>query len=170
VVTYQQTQDLCAGATKLRCVDQARLDVNLHFPEYPGRTFPASLTRSANAIEPHARTLLVELEVDNAKGELLPGGYTDVHFKLPIADRGVRISANALLFRAEGPQIATADPDGHVVLHKVTLGRDFGTAVEILTGIAPGDTVVLNPPASLATGGQVRLRKDDRLPSRTARS
>jgi RND family efflux transporter MFP subunit len=146
------------------------LDVDLRFPEYPGRTFPARFVRSANAIEPHARTLLVELEADNAKGELLPGGYTDVHFKLPVTDRGVRVSANALLFRAEGPQIATADPDGHVVLHEVTLGRDFGTAVEVLTGIAPGDAVVLNPPASLATGGQVRLHKDDKLASRGARS
>jgi RND family efflux transporter MFP subunit len=146
------------------------LDVDLRFPEYPGRTFPASLVRSANAIEPRARTLLVELEVNNAKGELLPGGYTDVHFKLPIADRGVRVSANAVLFRAEGPQIAIAGADGQVVLHEVTLGRDFGTAIEVLTGIAPGDAVVLNPPASLATGGQVRLCKDDKLASRGARS
>jgi RND family efflux transporter MFP subunit len=146
------------------------LDVDLRFPEYPGRAFPASLVRSANAIEPRARTLLVELEADNAKGELLPGSYTDAHFKLPIAERGVRISANALLFRAEGPQIATAGPDGHVVLHEITLGRDFGTAVEVLTGIAPGDAVVLNPPASLANGGQVRLHKDDKLASRGARS
>jgi RND family efflux transporter MFP subunit len=146
------------------------LDVDLRFPEYPGRTFPASLVRSANAIEPHARTLLVELEADNAKGELLPGGYTDVHFKLLVTDRGVRVSANALLFRAEGPQIATAGPDGHVILHEVTLGRDFGTAVEVLTGIAPGDAVVLNPPASVATGGQVRLHKDDKLGSPSSRS
>jgi RND family efflux transporter MFP subunit len=146
------------------------LEVDLRFPEYPGRTFPASFVRSANAIEPRARTLLVELDADNAKGELLSGGYTDVHFKLPIADRGVRVSANALLFRAEGLQIATAGPDGHVVLHAVTLGRDFGTAVEVLTGIAPGDAVVLNPPASLATGGQVLLHKDDKLASRNARS
>jgi RND family efflux transporter MFP subunit len=146
------------------------LDVDLRFPEYPGRAFPASLVRSANALEPRARTLLVELEVNNAKGELPPGGYTDVHFKLPIADRSVRVSANAVLFRAEGPQIAIAGPDGQVVLHEVTLGRDFGTAIEVLTGIAPGDAVVLNPPASLATGGQVRLRKDDKLASRGARS
>ena len=146
------------------------LDVDLRFPEYPGRTFPAHLVRTANAIEPTARTLLVELEADNAKGELLPGGYTEVHFKLPIADRGVRVSANALLFRAEGPQIATTGPDGHVVLHAVTLGRDFGTVIEVLTGIAPGDAVVLNPPASIVTGGQVRLHRDDKLSPRSAES
>jgi RND family efflux transporter MFP subunit len=146
------------------------LDVDLRFPEYPGRVFPARLVRSANAIEPHARTLLVELEADNAKGELLPGGYTEVHFKLPIADRGVRVSATALLFRAEGPQIATTGPDGHVILHAVTLGRDFGTFIEVLTGIAPGDAVVLNPPASIATGGQVRLHAHDKLSPRSAQS
>lgn len=144
------------------------LTVDLRFPEYPGRIFAAALVRSANAIEPQARTLLVELEADNAKGELLPGGYTEVHFKLPVADRGVRVSANALLFRAEGPQIATSGPDGRVVLHAVKLGRDFGTTVEIHTGIAPGDVVVLNPPASLETGAQVRLRKDVKLPQRAA--
>jgi len=141
------------------------LKVDLRFPEYPGRAFPARFVRSANAIEPRARTLLVELETDNAKGELLPGGYTEVHFKLPVAGSAVRISANALLFRAEGPQIATTDPDGHVILHKVTLGRDFGTAIEILTGIAPGDAVIINPPASLTTGGEVKLRKEKQLVS-----
>jgi RND family efflux transporter MFP subunit len=146
------------------------LDVDLRFPEYPGRTFPAALVRSASAIDPHARTLLVQLEADNAKGELLPGGYTEVHFKLPIAGRGVLVSANALLFRAEGPQIATTGQDGHVVLHTVTLGRDFGTSVEVQTGIAPGDVVVLNPPTLLETGGQVRLHKDVKLPSRRALS
>jgi RND family efflux transporter MFP subunit len=138
--------------------------VDLHFPEYPGRSFAAQLVHSADAIDPRARTLLVELEADNAKGELLPGGYTEVHFKLPVADRGVRIAANALLFRAEGVRVATARPDGHVVLHKVTLGRDFGTAVEVLTGITRGDAVILNPPASLASNAEVRVRKDDKAP------
>jgi RND family efflux transporter MFP subunit len=146
------------------------LGVELRFPEYPGRSFPARLVRSANAIEPQARTLLVELEADNAKGELLPGGYTEVHFKLPIADRGVRVSANALLFQAEGPRIATVAPDGRVVLHAVTLGRDFGTSVEVLVGIAPGDVIVLNPPASIATGSQVRLHADRRIALRDVRS
>ncbi len=142
------------------------LEADLRFPEHPGRTFTANFVRSASAIEPRARTLLVELQVDNAKGELLPGGYTDVHFKLPAAGGRVRISTNALLFRAEGLRIATADADGHVMLHEVTLGRDFGTTVEILTGIGPGDTVILNPPAAITTGGQVRLRKDDKLSGR----
>jgi RND family efflux transporter MFP subunit len=144
--------------------------VNLHFPEYPGRSFAAQLVHSADAIEPRARTLLVQLEADNAKHELLPGGYTEVHFKLPVTDRGVRIAANALLFRAEGIRVATAGLDGHVALHEVTLGRDFGNAVDVLTGIAPGDAVILNPPASLATDALVRVHKDDQTPVRAAGS
>lgn len=145
------------------------VDVDLRFPEYPGRAFDAKLVRTANAIEPRARTLLVELEADNAKGELLPGGYTDVHFKLPGLDRGVRIAANALLFRAEGPRIATVEPNGRVSLHEITLGRDFGTVIEVATGLKAGDAVILNPPASLETGASVRIQTEDK-PSGVANS
>lgn len=141
------------------------VDVELRFPEYPGRAFDAKLVRTANAIEPRARTLLVELEADNAKGELLPGGYTDVHFKLPGLDRGVRIAANALLFRAEGPRIATVEPNGCVSLHEITLGRDFGTVIEVATGLKAGDAVILNPPASLETGVSVRVQTADKTSS-----
>jgi RND family efflux transporter MFP subunit len=139
---------------------QPGIEVALRFPEYPGRDIGAKLVRTANAIEPRARTLLVELEADNSQGELLPGGYTDVRFKLPGSKSGVRVAANALLFRAEGPRIATADPQGHVVLHEVTLGRDFGAAIEVATGLEAGDAVILNPPASLETGALVRIHRD----------
>ena len=144
--------------------------VELGFPEYPGRAFAARLTRTANALDPKARTLLVELEADNSKGELFPGGYTDVHFKLPASDRGVRVAANTLLFRTEGPRIATVGPDGRAVLHEITLGRDFGTVIEVPTGIVPGDAVILNPPASLETGMLVHVRKDDKAPLQGAGS
>jgi RND family efflux transporter MFP subunit len=146
------------------------IPVALHFPEYPGRTFPAQLVRTADAIEPRSRTLLVELEADNAKGDLLPGGYTEVHFKRPVDDRGVRISASALLFRAEGLRVATVDPAGKVVLHKITLGRDFGTAVEVLTGIEPGGAVVLNPPASLTTGAVVHVMDEAKAIAQASRA
>lgn len=135
------------------------ITTTLTFPEYPGRQFPAHFTRSADAIEPSSRTLLVELEVDNAKGELLPGGYTEVHFTLPVEQRGVNVPANALLFRSEGVRIATVGTDGLVELHPVTLGRDFGATIEVTTGISRGARVVLNPPASLATGEHVRLQQ-----------
>jgi RND family efflux transporter MFP subunit len=138
--------------------------VNLRFPEYPGRAFAARLVRSANALDPTARTLLVELEADNAKGEIFPGGYTDVHFRLPAVARGVNVAANTLLFRAEGPRIATVGPDHRVVLHEITLGRDFGTTIEVPTGLALGEEVILNPPAALETGMLVHIRKDDKVP------
>ena len=140
--------------------------VDLSFPEYPGRRFPAQLVRSADAIEPRARTLLVQLEADNAKGELLPGGYTDVRFKLPVTTQGVRISANALLFRAEGLRVATAGRDGKVALHEITLGHDFGTSVEVLTGVVAGDAVILNPPASIQSGALVHVRVDEKAPAK----
>jgi RND family efflux transporter MFP subunit len=140
---------------------QPGVPVALQFPEHPGRVFDAKLIRTANAIEPVSRTLLVELEADNSKGELFPGGYTDVHFKLPNNSHSVRVAANALLFRSEGLAVATTTPDGHVVLREVTVGRDFGTDVEIATGLEAGDTVILNPPASLASGSVVRVRKND---------
>lgn len=140
--------------------------VSLHFPEYPGRSFEAKFVRTASAIEPTARTLLVELEADNAKEELFPGGYTEVHFTLRSRDAGVRVAANALLFRAEGPRVATVDRTGRVLMHEITVGRDFGTVIEVLTGLTPGDAVILNPPASLDTGQTVRVRDARATPAR----
>jgi RND family efflux transporter MFP subunit len=134
------------------------VNANLAFPEHPGRLFPAVLARTAQAIDPNARTLLVQLEVDNSKRELFPGGYTDVHFSLPVVDRGVNVPANALLFRAEGVRIASVSEDGVVALHKVTLGRDFGTSVEVTTGITPGMKIVLNPPAAITDGAHVHVQ------------
>jgi RND family efflux transporter MFP subunit len=141
----------------------------LQFPEYPGRIFPAKFTHSADAINPSARTLLVELEADNASGDLFPGGYTNVHFKVPVTQRGVDIPANALLFRAEGVRVASVARDGLVTLHAVTLGRDFGATVEVTTGVAPGAKIVLNPPASLVDGERVQVQ-GERSPARGARS
>jgi multidrug efflux pump subunit AcrA (membrane-fusion protein) len=133
------------------------VEVSLQFPEYPGRSFPAKLVRTADAIDPAARTLLVELEADNSKGELFPGGYVEVHFSLPVAQQGLTVSGNALLFRQEGPRMAVVGPDGRVVLKPVRLGRDFGTKVEVATGIGANDRVILNPPASIETGDLVRV-------------
>lgn len=130
----------------------------LQFPEYPDRTFTAQFARTANAIDPVARTLLVQLELNNADDQILPGGYTDVHFKIPNPRRGVVIPANTLLFRSEGVRVASVSREGKVTLHAVSLGRDFGNLVEVTTGIEPGDYVVVNPPASLGDGEHVDVR------------
>jgi RND family efflux transporter MFP subunit len=140
-------------------VDAIKPDLvaDLHFAEHPGEVFSARLTRTADALDPTARTLLIELEVDNEKGELMPGGYTDVHFKLPSSPNAVRLPVNTLLFRADGLQVATIDADGNALLKSIKVSRDFGKEVEVQSGIAPGETIIVNPPDSLATGQPVRV-------------
>jgi RND family efflux transporter MFP subunit len=134
--------------------------VQLAFAEHPGQVFEARAVRTAGALDPTARTLLVELEADNAKGELLPGGLTEVHIKLPATSPSVRLPASALLFRAEGLRVATLESNGHAMLHSVTIGRDFGKEVEILTGVEAGQSVILNPPDSLVSDEPVRVAQD----------
>ena len=136
--------------------------VQLVFAEHPGKTFQAKMVNTAQALDPAARTLLVQLETDNATGELLPGGLTEVHIKAPAANPSVRLPASSLLFRAEGLRVATVDGNGHATLRTVTIGRDFGKEIEILTGIEAGQTVILNPPDSLVSDEEVRVTKDDK--------
>ncbi|MDA8231385.1 MAG: efflux RND transporter periplasmic adaptor subunit [Magnetospirillum sp.] len=129
----------------------------LHFAEYPRRTFPATLVRTAQAIDPAARTLLVELRAENPRGELFPGGYTEVHLRVPTPADNVLLPVNTLLFRAEGLRVAKLGAGNRVVLVPVTPGRDYGTKVEVVDGVRPGDPVILNPPDSLAEGQLVRV-------------
>jgi RND family efflux transporter MFP subunit len=135
--------------------------VQLVFAEHPGKTFEARMARTAQALDPASRTLLVQLEADNSKGELLPGGLTEVHIKTPAGNPSVRLPASALLFRAEGLRVATIDDKGHAKLHPISIGRDFGKEVEVLTGIEAGQTVILDPPDSIIDDEQVRIAKND---------
>jgi RND family efflux transporter MFP subunit len=130
---------------------------DLQFPDKPGKLFPATVTRTASAIDPTNRTLQVELDIANADGALFPGAFTQVHFKLPPAGHGVQIPSNALLFGADGVQVAKVSPQGVVNILPVTLGRDFGTSLEILTGVGRNDQVVINPSGMLASGDKVRV-------------
>jgi hypothetical protein len=99
----------------------------------------------------------VELQVDNTKGELFPGAYAEVHFKLPVNVESLRLPANTVLFRSAGLQVATVGADDVVHLKNITQGRDFGSSIEVLDGITANDNVVLNPPDSLAEGIKVRI-------------
>ena len=101
--------------------------------------------------------MLVQLEADNAKGELLPGSYVDVHFELPGRAGLARLPVSALLFRDRGLEVATVDAGNKVRLRHVELGRDFGTEVEVLSGLAAGDRIIDSPPDSIAEGEPVRL-------------
>ncbi|MHB8519552.1 MAG: efflux RND transporter periplasmic adaptor subunit [Limisphaerales bacterium] len=133
--------------------------------ERPDRAFPAKIVRTAGAIDPDSRTLLTELQVDNERGEVLAGAYAQVRFQLP-ADRATLVlPANTLLFRAEGLQAGVVGADGRVELRTITLGRDFGTSVEVLAGVTANDRVILNPSDSLAAGSVVRLGKTEEVES-----
>jgi membrane fusion protein, multidrug efflux system len=112
---------------------------------------------TAGAMDAQSRTLLTELEVDNAKGTILPGSYAQVRFPEGKGDATLTLSSNTLLFRAEGTQVGVVRPDNTVELHNVVVGRDFGPTVEILQGVAPTDRVIMNPPDSLVKGAKVRV-------------
>ena len=128
----------------------------LTLDEFPGRSFQGRLVRTANAIDLASRTLNVEVDVDNPRGELLPGAYAFVHLKLPKQIASVTIPASTLLFRAEGLHVAVVR-DGQAQLVPVTIGRDFGQTVEIVSGLTPSDQVVVGPSDSLTTGTRVRI-------------
>lgn len=121
-------------------------------PEAPGRTFPARVIRTAGVIAADSRTLLVELEVDNAGGEILAGSYAQVRFSEAKREATLTLPSNTLLFRAEGPQVGVVLPDGKVELRSVKLGRDFGQTTEVLAGVGSQDRVIVKPSDSLASG------------------
>ncbi len=123
---------------------------------FPGEVFHGTLVRQANAIDPTSRTLLVEVDVDNPKGQLMPGAYVSVHLTLPAPVRAVTIPANTLLFRAEGLRAGVVR-QGKAELVPLTIGRDYGATVEVTSGLQPTDAVILDPADALITGTPVRV-------------
>jgi RND family efflux transporter MFP subunit len=133
------------------------LEAQLKFAEQAHKTFVARTVRTSNALDPTLRTLQVELQMDNANRDVLPGAYAEVHFKLTGNAESLRLPANTVLFRAAGLQVATVDAASHVKLKSIVQGRDFGNVIEVLSGIEADDRVVVNPPDSLADGASVRI-------------
>ncbi len=133
------------------------LTADLTLAQFPGRTFQGKLVRTANAIDLATRTLLVEVDVDNRSGELLPGAYVQVHLKTPNPVSAFVIPVSALIFRSEGLQIGVVQNDGTAKLVPITLGKDFGNEVEVVTGLNGGEQVIINPPDSIVDGEQVKI-------------
>ena len=129
----------------------------LTLDEFPGQTFHGILVRNANSIDIASRTLLVEVDVDNPTGQLLPGAYVFVHLKLPDETHSVSIPSNTLIFRKEGLQIGLVR-NGKAELVPVKISRDYGNSVEIVSGLQPTDAVIVDPSDSLVAGMPVRLR------------
>jgi len=128
--------------------------IDISFPEHPERTFQGTLVTTSNAIDPASRTLLVEIDVDNRKGELLPGALAQVHFKAPSVQTFI-VPVSAIIFRREGTQVGTVGPDNTAHMVPVTIGEDDGKTVQIVSGLKAGDLVIQDPPDSLIEGEKV---------------
>ena len=131
--------------------------IDLTFAEHAGKTYQGTLERTANAIDPVSRTLLVEIDVDNRAGELLPGSMAQVHFKMPASSPTFIVPAPALIFRKEGLRVGTVTSGGVAHLVPVVIGEDDGATVQIVTGLGLSDQVIQDPPASLIEGEKVRV-------------
>ncbi|MGB6488061.1 MAG: efflux RND transporter periplasmic adaptor subunit [Steroidobacteraceae bacterium] len=136
---------------------QPGMTADLDLPQYPEQTFKAVVATTAQAINPAARTLLVELHATNPNGLLQPGTYAEVHFNLPPNPHVLTIPTTALVFRESDLQVAVVGRDGRVELKQITLGRDLGNDVRVLRGLSPSDRVINNPPDSLVNGEVVRM-------------
>lgn len=128
--------------------------------ELPGQKFSGTVARTAEAIDPATRTLLTEVDVPNKDGRLLRGSFGEVHFSPKINTQKVTVPVNAMLFRKEGAQLAIMGKDNKVQLRPITIGRDYGTTLEILGGVSVSDRIIINPADSLEDGQTVNVADD----------
>jgi RND family efflux transporter MFP subunit len=140
------------------------MKVDLDFPEHPGKIYQGTLVRTADAIDPASRTLLVEIDVNNSDGQLLPGSLAQVHFKTPTVVQVYVVPSATLIFRKEGMQLATVvdSSDGkkaHLV--PVIIGQDDGATIQIVSGLNAGDQIIQDPPDSLIEGEKVKVVNPD---------
>ena len=133
------------------------MKATLELPEYPDRTFDATIVTTSHAIDPKSRTLLVELLADNKDGVLSPGAFTRVHFRIPPDPNTFTIPASALVFRDAAPKVAVVGLDNRIALKEVHILRDLGTTVEIAGGVNEDERIVSHPPDSIVAGEEVRV-------------
>ena len=139
----------------------AGVPAELTLSEFPGKRFPGKLIRTSGAIDASTRTLLAEVDVDNAGGLLKPGAYAEVHLKLQASVPALILPVNAFLFRSEGMQVAVVRDGNKVDLVRVIPGRDFGNELEVVSGLSDSDLVILNPPDSITSGEIVHVVSTD---------
>ena len=139
------------------------MQAQLQFPERPGKSYPASVVSTANAINEASRTLLVQLEADNADGKLIAGSYADVHFDLPASAGALQLPVTSLIFRQNGLRVATVGNNNKVAMKSIEIGRDYGTKVEIVAGLDPSDRVIDSPPDWIAQGDEVRPAQTEKI-------
>jgi RND family efflux transporter MFP subunit len=133
------------------------LEADYIVPEFPGRVFTGRVVRDAEALDPNTRTLLTEVQVPNGKGELRPGSYAQVRFRLPRTSPGVIIPANALVPGGTDTRVATVQ-DGKIHYQPIVTGRDFGAQLEVSQGLKGGELLVMNPSEALTEGLAVQTK------------
>src|SRR5258706_1916186 len=132
------------------------MTADLALAEFPGCTFQGKVIRTAEVINMTTRTLLIEVDVNNPTGTLLTGSYAEVHLKVPSQASTYLLPVNTLIFRSEGLQVGIVK-DGNVTLTTVTPGHDFGSQIEVVSGLNANDQVIINPPDSIVTGQKVQI-------------
>jgi RND family efflux transporter MFP subunit len=151
-------QDVALGVTP-------GIDAIVRVPEIPDREFPGKVARIADALQAGTRTLLTEIDIPNPDGELPPGIYCAVELHIPRISPSASVPADAMIFDRDGVQVALFN-NGKAEFRKVSVKRDFGTRVEVDTGIKTGDQVIINPPVNLVDGGKVQARAEDTAANR----
>jgi len=129
----------------------------LTMPEYPNRTFPATVEASSQSVDVSSGTTRMQLALDNTKGELMPGGYANVRLNLQREAIPLHIPSSALIFNKDGLRVATVGPDDKVLFKTVTIARDLGKEIELASGVNADDRIITAPPDGLADGDPVRV-------------
>ena len=137
-------------------------------PEYPNRTFQATVEASAQSVDVNSGTTRMQLGLDNSKGELMPGGYASVRLTLERDSVPLSIPASALIFDRSGLRVATVGPDDKILFKKVTISRDLGRVIELASGLAPDDRIIVAPPDGISDGDQVRVAGKDKGPAKVS--
>jgi RND family efflux transporter MFP subunit len=135
------------------------LGAYVELQQYPGQKFYGKVARTADSIDLNTRTLLTEVDVPNKSGQLLPGGYAQVHLEVKVNGSRLEVPVNALLFRSEGLRAVVIDDNHKTHLQPLMIGRDYGTTLEVLQGLKPTDWIVINPADSLDEGVQVNVKQ-----------
>lgn len=145
---------------------QVGQQATLVIPDLPGRKFSGTVARTSNALDPATRTLLVEVQVPNPAGTLMPGMYAQVDLSVPTKDPPLVIEGDTLVVRSDGPQVAVVGPDGTVHFTRIQLGRDFGDHLEVLAGLREGQQLAVNPSDAIREGVKVKpiLAAEKRAP------
>jgi RND family efflux transporter MFP subunit len=146
------------------------MKVTMALPEYSGRTFAGTLTRSAGAVDNASGAVLVQVEAANPGGELKPGAFTQVSFPLSADSGSLRIPSSALIFGADGTTVATVDNSGKVAIKKIVIARDMGKQIEVAQGLSPSDQIIDTPPDAIQAGDQVKIASDSKADAGSARS